>query len=112
MPRSDHCRDQYSPTKSRQQFRADLYYRLKMVSFHVPPLRTSDIPILIIFLMSTGDDSTGLTGSITGRRQGLQTYSWPRMSASCNCSEQAAAISPSGTSRLLKSSLGAAGWRR
>ena len=86
----------------RQRFRPDLFYRLNVVSLHVPPLRQrpEDIPTLIDhflgiyrqrFLRPKLDLSTEV-------RQRLYTYAWPgNVRELRNCLERAAAISLSDT---------------
>jgi DNA-binding NtrC family response regulator len=82
----------------RQRFRADLYYRLDVVSLHVPPLRErpEDIPVLIDSFLKIYRDRfnrPGLEVSPEARRQ-LQGYSWPgNVRELRNCLERAAAIS-------------------
>jgi two-component system response regulator AtoC len=86
----------------RQRFRADLYYRLNVVSLHVPPLRerAEDIPRFIdhfldIYRQRFNRPNLDLS---TEARQGLQSYSWPgNVRELRNCLERAAAISLSDT---------------
>jgi two-component system response regulator AtoC len=82
----------------RQRFRADLYYRLNVVSIHVPPLRDrpEDIPALIdsfIQLYRQRFNRPQLDVS-SDARQRLQEYSWPgNVRELRNFLERAAAIS-------------------
>jgi transcriptional regulator with PAS, ATPase and Fis domain len=86
----------------RQRFRADLYYRLNVVSLHVPPLRerAKDIPPFIDHFLDTyrqrfNRPHLDLSAEA---RQGLQSYSWPgNVRELRNCLERAAAISLSDT---------------
>jgi two-component system response regulator HydG len=86
----------------RQRFRADLYYRLDVVSLHVPPLRkrTEDIPQFIdhfleVYRQRFNRPNLNLS---TEARQGLQSYAWPgNVRELRNCLERAAAISVSDT---------------
>ncbi len=86
----------------RQRFRADLYYRLNVVSLHVPPLRerAEDIPRFIdhfldIYRQRFNRPNLDLSAEA---RQGLQSYSWPgNVRELRNCLERAAAISLSDT---------------
>jgi DNA-binding NtrC family response regulator len=86
----------------RQRFRADLYYRLNVVSLHVPPLRerAKDIPAFIdhfldIYRQRFNRPHLDLSAEA---RQGLQSYSWPgNVRELRNCLERAAAISLSDT---------------
>lgn len=86
----------------RQRFRADLYYRLNVVSLHVPPLRerTEDVTLFIdhfleIYRQRFNRPNLDLS---TEARQGLQSYSWPgNVRELRNCLERAAAISLSDT---------------
>jgi DNA-binding NtrC family response regulator len=86
----------------RQRFRADLYYRLNVVSLHVPPLRerAKDIPSFIDHFLDTyrqrfNRPSLDLSAEA---RQALQVYSWPgNVRELRNCLERAAAISLSDT---------------
>ena len=85
-----------------QRFRADLYYRLNVVSLHVPPLRerAEDIPLFIdhfldVYRQRFNRPNLNLS---TEARQGLQSYSWPgNVRELRNCLERAAAISLSDT---------------
>ena len=79
-------------------FRADLFYRLNVVSLHVPPLRkrTEDIPRLIdsfIGIYRARFNRPALDVSPEARRA-LTEYSWPgNVRELRNCLERAAAIS-------------------
>src|SRR4029079_6776864 len=79
-------------------FRADLFYRLNVVSLHVPPLRkrTEDIPRLIdsfIGIYRVRFNRPALDVSPAARRA-LREYSWPgNVRELRNCLERAAAIS-------------------
>src|SRR5436305_3845819 len=84
----------------RQRFRADLYYRLNVVSLHVPPLRErpEDIPRFIdhfleIYRRRFNRPKLDVTAEA---RQQLLKYSWPgNVRELRNCLERAAAISVS-----------------
>ena len=82
----------------RQRFRADLYYRLNVVSIHVPPLRDrpEDIPVLVnsfIQLYRQRFNRPQLDVSAEARER-LQEYSWPgNVRELRNFLERAAAIS-------------------
>jgi DNA-binding NtrC family response regulator len=86
----------------RQRFRADLYYRLNVVSLHVPPLRerAKDIPPFIDHFLDTyrqrfNRPKLDLSAEA---REGLLSYSWPgNVRELRNCLERAAAISLSDT---------------
>ncbi len=60
----------------RNEFRADLYYRLNVVSINVPPLRErkDDIPLLVNHLLK--ENSSGKTFSEEAV-ESLKKYSWP-----------------------------------
>jgi len=83
-----------------QRFRADLYYRLNVVSLHVPPLRDrrQDIPRFIDHFLNVYRQRFNrpkLDISADTRRR-LQDYSWPgNVRELRNCLERAAAISTS-----------------
>lgn len=86
----------------RQRFRADLYYRLNVVSLHVPPLRerTEDIPRFIDYFLDIYRQrfSRPNLDLSTEARKGLQAYSWPgNVRELRNCLERAAAVSLSDT---------------
>src|SRR5436305_1596943 len=84
----------------RQRFRADLYYRLNVVSLHVPPLRErpEDIPHFIdhfleIYRQRFNRPKLDVSDNV---RQRLLKYSWPgNVRELRNCLERAAAISVS-----------------
>jgi two-component system response regulator AtoC len=82
----------------RQRFRADLFYRLNVVSLQVPPLRErpEDIPRLIDYFLDIYRQRFNrpqLDVSADARKQ-LLTYSWPgNVRELRNCLERAAAIS-------------------
>jgi len=86
----------------RQRFRADLFYRLNVVSFHVPPLRErpEDVPALIDYFLEIYRKrfvrpKLDLSAEA---RQRLYTYAWPgNVRELRNCLERAAAISLSDT---------------
>jgi two-component system, NtrC family, response regulator AtoC len=82
----------------RQRFRADLYYRLNVVSLHVPPLRErqEDIPQLIEYFLGIYRQrfNRPKLDVSAEARQRLQTYAWPgNVRELRNCLERAAAIS-------------------
>jgi two-component system, NtrC family, response regulator AtoC len=64
-----------------QEFRSDLYYRLKVVDLYLPPLRTrkDDIPELIGYFIKHFNPRLGLNvNDVTPRAlQALKDYSWP-----------------------------------
>ena len=84
----------------RQRFRADLYYRLNVVSLHVPPLRERPeaIPHFIdhfleIYRQRFNRPKLDVSDNV---RQRLLKYSWPgNVRELRNCLERAAAISVS-----------------
>jgi two-component system response regulator AtoC len=82
----------------RQRFRADLFYRLNVVSLQVPPLRErpEDVPRLIDYFLEIYRQRFNrpqLDVSADARKQ-LLTYSWPgNVRELRNCLERAAAIS-------------------
>ena len=82
----------------RQMFRADLFYRLNVVSLHIPPLRerVEDIPELIDYFFNIYRERFGrpqLEISDEARAQ-LQAYDWPgNVRELRNCLERAAALS-------------------
>jgi two-component system response regulator AtoC len=82
----------------RQRFRADLFYRLNVVSLHVPPLRErpEDISKLIAYFLGIYRqrfNRPGLDLSSEARER-LQAYAWPgNVRELRNCLERAAAIS-------------------
>jgi len=59
-------------------FREDLYYRLKVIEVHLPPLRerAEDVPELARHLLRriAGGEDPGLAEGVLGR---LSTYDWP-----------------------------------
>jgi DNA-binding NtrC family response regulator len=83
----------------RESFRADLYYRLNVVSLHVPPLRErpQDIPRFIDYFLELyrqrfNRPNLNLANET---RERLQNYSWPgNVRELRNYLERAAAISP------------------
>ncbi len=90
---------QLSDEVERKHFRADLYYRLNVVSLHVPPLRErrDDIPGLIeYFLAAYRQRFNRPTLELSAEaRQRLQSYDWPgNVRELRNCLERAAALSP------------------
>jgi DNA-binding NtrC family response regulator len=85
-----------------QRFRADLFYRLNVVSLLIPPLRerTEDIPKLVDYFLGIyrerfGRPQLGLSDEARAR---LQTYAWPgNVRELRNCLERAAALSAGDT---------------
>ncbi|MDT8440159.1 MAG: sigma-54 dependent transcriptional regulator [Desulfuromonadales bacterium] len=63
------------------RFREDLYYRLNVVTLHVPPLRerTEDIPLLALFFLQRYARELGrpVSGLAAETLQLLQRYLWP-----------------------------------
>jgi len=86
----------------KKTFRADLFYRLNVVSIRVPPLRErpDDIPALIdhfLDLYRRRFNRPGLDLSAEARARLLE-YAWPgNVRELRNCLERAAAISPTDT---------------
>jgi len=83
---------------AQQRFRADLFYRLNVVSLHLPPLRErpEDIPLLVESFLNTYRQRFNRPNLDVSpaARQRLQTYSWPgNVRELRNCLERAAAIS-------------------
>jgi DNA-binding NtrC family response regulator len=83
-----------------QRFRADLFYRLNVVSLHLPPLRErrEDIPRFVDHFLGIYRERFNrpqLEISVDARRK-LKDYSWPgNVRELRNCLERAAAISVS-----------------
>ncbi len=66
---------------SKGNFRKDLYYRLNVVSLHLPPLRDrkEDLPILTEYFMERFSREMNIPypGIIDEARNALSEYSWP-----------------------------------
>ncbi|NUQ82675.1 MAG: sigma-54-dependent Fis family transcriptional regulator [Bacteroidetes bacterium] len=64
-----------------QQFREDLYYRLNVISLHLPPLRNrkTDIPLLVRHLLPALEQKNGLSGTVVADEamEALVTWGWP-----------------------------------
>lgn len=62
------------------RFRQDLYYRLNVIAFTIPPLteRMTDIPLLVEhFLKRLNEQNSKRTGVTPQALQALMDYSWP-----------------------------------
>jgi DNA-binding NtrC family response regulator len=84
------------------RFRTDLFYRLNVVSLHIPPLRqrTEDIPALIEYFLTLYRQRFNRPAlSLSPEsRQRLENYSWPgNVRELRNCLERAAALSTTDT---------------
>jgi DNA-binding NtrC family response regulator len=64
-----------------QRFRHDLYYRLNVITIHLPPLRErrQDIPLLATHFLRiyAQENHKEVTGIQQEALQRLQTYAWP-----------------------------------
>jgi DNA-binding NtrC family response regulator len=62
----------------RGAFRSDLYYRLNVISLHMPPLRdrADDVPLLTEHFLSRFDDGKGIDIE-SGALERLGYYDWP-----------------------------------
>jgi DNA-binding NtrC family response regulator len=84
------------------RFREDLYYRLKVVTLHIAPLRErpEDIPVLAQHFLARAAERFGLpparvTAELVGR---LAAYSWPgNVREMENALESIVALSPDGS---------------
>jgi DNA-binding NtrC family response regulator len=78
----------------KEQFRSDLYYRLKVVDIHLPPLRErkEDLPELVGFFIRENNPHFGsnITDLTPRAMQALVDYSWPgNIRQLKNCIERA-----------------------
>ncbi|MFZ5573175.1 MAG: sigma 54-interacting transcriptional regulator [Thermodesulfobacteriota bacterium] len=84
----------------RQLFRADLYFRLKVITIHTPPLREhrENIPVVVNHLLRQLEESTqkpGL-GISRGALEKMRQYHWPgNIRELKNCLTRAAVMSES-----------------
>jgi two-component system, NtrC family, response regulator AtoC len=66
---------------SKGRFREDLYYRLKIITIHLPPLRErlDDIPALANYFFARFEEEYGIALRYVSEQalQKLQTYPWP-----------------------------------
>jgi len=84
------------------QFREDLYYRLKVVDLHLPPLkdRAMDIPALVGYFVRKNNARLGVNieGVSEKALQVLKKYSWPgNIRELANAMERAALFCDTGT---------------
>ena len=82
------------------EFRADLYYRFKRISLHLPPLRErqEDIPLLVTHFLQLIQDELGkqIRGISQEGMQLIQKYAWPgNVRELENCLRSAATLSRS-----------------
>jgi len=82
------------------RFREDLYYRLKVVTIQLPPLREriSDLPLLFDHFLKKYSSRKGVTLAVQSEVLGcLQNYSWPgNIRQLENVVERAVALNTSG----------------
>jgi two-component system response regulator AtoC len=82
------------------RFREDLYYRLKVVTVQLPPLRerTSDLPLLFDFFLKKYSSRINRTLAVNpGVLSYMQSYSWPgNVRQLENVVERAVALNTSG----------------
>ena len=83
-----------------EQFRADLYYRFKRISLHLPPLRErqEDIPLLVSHFLQLIQDELGkkIRGISEEGMKLIQNYAWPgNVRELENCLRSAATLSRS-----------------
>jgi len=66
---------------AKKSFREDLYYRLNVIEFHLPPLRERPEDIIILAKAFVGKYNRILGAKVTGisleAQEALQNYSWP-----------------------------------
>ena len=82
------------------EFRADLYYRFKRISLHLPPLRErqEDIPLLVTHFLQLIQDELGkpIRGISEEGMKLIQNYTWPgNVRELENCLRSAATLSRS-----------------
>ena len=82
------------------EFRADLYYRFKRISLHLPPLRErqEDIPLLVAHFLQLIQDELGkpIRGISEEGMKLIQNYAWPgNVRELENCLRSAATLSRS-----------------
>src|SRR5207253_8029213 len=63
----------------RGNFRSDLYYRLNVITLHMPPLRDrmDDIPLLADYFLHEGNGDGKSLHLSDGALEALQHYDWP-----------------------------------
>jgi DNA-binding NtrC family response regulator len=87
-------------------FRSDLFYRLNVITLHLPPLRerTDDIPILAEYFLERFVASRGRKLRFAPETvQALQAYDWPgNVRELENALERAAVMTPDGPSRITE----------
>ena len=63
------------------RFRAELYYRLRVIPINVPPLRARrvDIPLLVLYFLTSyrRPSSQCAPGISPAAMEALQAYDWP-----------------------------------
>ncbi|MCE5242729.1 MAG: sigma-54 dependent transcriptional regulator [Syntrophobacteraceae bacterium] len=83
------------------RFREDLYYRIHVIPFHLPPLRerTEDIPLLAVHFLQNFSREMGksIRGFSPEAMQRLMLYRWPgNVRELSNVVERAVALTPEG----------------